>query len=385
MICTAKLKRLEQKSPPTDVAPPRREAKAAHWVKPTLVGEVRFAGWTRDGLLRHPAFIALRSDKPASQIVRELPEAPEICETEQGIAVKNNANLARETSKPAAKSPAGSIAIAGVTLSHPDKLLYPDRKVTKRDVAEYYQAVQEWMLPHVIDRPLALVRCPAGQSAKCFFQRNWSDTLPDSIGKVNIGEGKKKENHVAIHDLAGVISLVQISVLEIHTWNCASSDIEHPDQLIFDLDPGPMCRGSASSRPRARFIERSINFDFPQFLKTSGGKGLHITIPIEPNIEWDSAKGFCETIVKSLAQSSGLFVANMRKDLRGGKSLRGLPPQWARRHCGCALFHARRTGAPVSMPISWEELGKLSSAAHFTVETARRLSRKAKDRSLAGF
>lgn len=277
------------------------------------------------------------------------------------------------------KSPApGESSVAGVQLSHPDKVLYPESGVTKQDVAEYYAAVEQWMLPHVVERPLALVRCPNGLASKCFFQRNWSDTLPQAIDKVDVSNGKTKEWHVAVHDLAGIISLAQIGVLEIHTWNCRNKNVERPDQIIFDLDPGPNVTWKQIIEG-ARLLNRTLqSLRLPTFLKTSGGKGLHITIPIEPNLDWDSAKSFSETIAKSLVQKSDLFVANMRKDLRGGKIYVDYNRN-GRSATAVAPYSTRaRPGAAVSMPISWEELGKLKSADHFTVETARRYLDKRK-------
>jgi len=268
--------------------------------------------------------------------------------------------------------------VAGVHLSHPDKIFYADVGVTKHDVAAYYEAAAEYMLPHVADRPLALVRCPNGTATKCFFQRNWSPTLPKAVDKVDVSDGKKKETHVMVTDLAGIVSLVQIGVLEIHTWNCQKGRIENPDQLIFDLDPGPDVSWKqivAAARTVRKTLE---DLGLPTFLKTSGGKGLHITIPIEPNIDWDSAKRFCETIAQSLVKQSDVFVANMRKDLRGGKVYLDYHRN-GRSATAVAPYSTRaREGAPVSMPISWEELGKLPSANHFTVETAGRYLEKRK-------
>ena len=378
-----RLREIEQSNPPTDVPPPPRERRNAHWIKPTLVAEAKFTGWTRDGMLRHPVFVAFRSDKPASQIVREAPVKAEKVEAMiDSSRQKPRARVAAKTSGPSAKGGedkhSDQYSVADVTLTHPDKVFYPDTGTTKRDLADYYQYVQKWMLPHVVDRPLALVRCPDGLSSKCFFQRNWSETLPRAIDKIDIGESKTTEVHVAIHNLAGVISMAQIGVLEIHAWNCRNDDIERPDQLIFDLDPGP-------DLPWKRIVEaaRQLNrtlesLRLPTFLKTSGGKGLHITIPIERTIDWDSAKSFCETIAKSLAQKSDLFVANMRKDLRGGK----IYVDYNRNGRGAtavAPYSSRaRAGAPVAMPISWDELGKLKSADYFNVRTARRYLEKRK-------
>lgn len=138
--------------------------------------------------------------------------------------------------------------LASVKLTHPDKLLWSDEKVTKRNLAEYYDAVQEWMLPHVTDRPLALVRCPEGMGQKCFFQRNWSETLPAAIGKAEVGDGKKKEQHVTVHDLSGIISLVQIGVLEIHTWNCTVGGCPAPGSIDLRSRSGAGCSVEADRR-----------------------------------------------------------------------------------------------------------------------------------------
>ena len=268
--------------------------------------------------------------------------------------------------------------VAGVKLTHPDKVFYPETKTSKRNIAEYYQFAAQWLLPHVVDRPLALVRCPEGRARKCFFQRNWSSTLPKAIDQVDVSDGKKKEVHVGVHDLSGVVSLVQIGVLELHTWNCRSTNIEQPDQLIFDLDPGPDVKWERVIEAAQMVRQTLMKFNLPVYLKTSGGKGLHLTIPIEPNIGWDQAKSFCEAIAKDLVQQSDLFVANMRKDLRGGKVYIDYHRN-GRGATAVAPYSTRaREGAPVSMPISWKELGKLSSAAEFTVETVCRYLEKRK-------
>jgi bifunctional non-homologous end joining protein LigD len=347
-----------------------------HWVEPALVGEVRFAGWTRDGVLRHPAFIALRTDKPATEIVRETPMQPANGAARKKAAPgrKTGATNGKVSEKTAAdvQGSIPDVVIAGIKLSHPDKVFFPESKTTKRDLATYYELVTEWMMPQVVSRPLALVRCPEGRDKSCFFQRNWSATLPAAVDQVDVGDANKKEIHVGVHDLAGIVSLVQIGVLEMHTWNCRSKDIEHPDQLIFDLDPGPEVAWSQVIEAAIMVQKTLEKLHLPAFLKTSGGKGLHITIPITPNIAWDDAKSFCEAIAKDLAARSDLFVANMRKDLRKGKIYIDYHRN-GRGATAVAPYSTRaREGAPVSMPISWKELGKLDSAAHFTVESARR-------------
>jgi bifunctional non-homologous end joining protein LigD len=318
-------------------------------------------------------------------VVRELPVSPKKVEAmmkTDGKEQGKNGGKTKSRPKPTKsdQSENAKDSIAGVTLTHSDKVLYPEGGTTKWDVAEYYQSVQEWMLPHVVQRPLALVRCPGGLAAKCFFQRNWSDTLPPAVGKIDIGGGKKKEFHVTIDDLAGVISLTQISVLEIHTWNCRNDDIERSDQLIFDLDPGPDLPWKRVIEG-ARLLKSTLDFlRLPAFLKASGGKGLHITIPIKANIDWDSAKSFCQTIAKSLVEKSDLFVANMRKDLRGGKVYIDYNRN-GRSATAVAPYSTRaRAGAAVAMPISWEELGTLKSGDYFKVGmVSRYLDKRKKD------
>ena len=369
-------KAIGQKSTPTDDTPPARERKNAHWLKPKLVAEIRFTGWTPDGMLRHPAFIGIRADKHPGDVHREtaihidakkptkVPAAP----AEEGAGTTRKSKASK---KGVASSKDASVA--GVRLSHPDKVLYPDCGVTKRQLAEYYEAAAKWAVPHIAGRPLALKRCPGGAGEKCFFQRNYTDVMPKAIHGVDVSETKKPEPHITLDGLEGIISLVQLGVLEIHTWGCKNNDIEHPDQLIFDLDPAPDVKWK-TTMGAARILKKTLDgLKLPTFLKTSGGKGLHLTIPIKPNIDWDTAKDFTGTIVESLAKEHpDLFVANMRKDLRGGKIYIDYHRN-GRSATAVAPYSSRaREGAPVSMPISWEELGKLSSAAHFTVDTASR-------------
>jgi len=358
------LDKLARKTPPTDVDPPKREQRDAHWIEPKLVAEIKFAGWTRDGLLRQPAFVAFRSDKPADQIVREKPVKP--------------SKVRSAKNQPTAPVVESNGSVAGVKLTHPDKIFWADSKTTKQQLADYYLAAQEWMTPQVVGRPLALVRCPEGAGSKCFFQRNWSNTLPKAVGKIDVGEKGKHEEHVTVSNIAGIISLAQIGVLEIHTWNCTNDDIEHPDQLVFDLDPGPGVTWKQLIEA-ARTLNKTLEaLKLPTFLKTSGGKGLHLTIPIEPNVDWDRAKAFTETIAKSLVEKSDLFVANMRKDLRGGKVYIDYNRN-GRGATAVAPYSTRaRAGAPIAMPISWKELGKMKSANHFRVDTARRYLEKRK-------
>lgn len=202
--------------------------------------------------------------------------------------------------------------------------------------------------------------------------------MPGAIDKIEVGDGSKKEQHVTLHDLAGVISLVQISVLEIHCWNCTNEDIDHPDQLVFDFDPGPGVQWKRLIEAARELKKMLDSLKLPGFVKTTGGKGLHVVAPIEPNIDWTSAKSFCKTVAEAMARQSDAFVTNMRKDLRGGKIYIDFNRNDHFATAVAAYSTRGRPGAAVSMPIAWEDLGKLKSADQFTIENAAEHCRKRK-------
>ena len=218
-------------------------AKGVHWIRPDLVGEVAFTGWTQDGLLRHPAFQGLREDKPARQIRRERTQS-----------VAKTAN-AKPTQRSRRNSDEESIEIAGVKLSHPNRVLYPEQGITKRELAEYYEKIADRMLPHVSGRPLTLVRCPEGQQGECFYQRNAGAGTAPALRRSPLRAGKSVKNALVLDSLAGLIELVQMGVLEIHTWGSTAKRIERPDQLTFDFDPDP-ARAVENFAPGARRITR---------------------------------------------------------------------------------------------------------------------------------
>ena len=218
-------------------------------MKPELVGEVEFTEWTSDGRLRHPSFQGLREDKPAREVIREKPKSPAKGRTHNWQACKT-ATMATTPGKQqgprnrARESGAGKSSrqarttVAGVRLTHPDRVLYPEHGFTKHDLAEYYERVADWILPYVADRPLTLVRCPGGHTGECFFQKHLTGSLPDTLHGVTIKEKGKSEEYIGIDDVAGLISLVQMGVLELHPWPAREDNVERPDYLVFDLDPG---------------------------------------------------------------------------------------------------------------------------------------------------
>jgi bifunctional non-homologous end joining protein LigD len=351
--------------------PTAAERRGVTWVRPELVAEVEFTEWTDDGVLRHPSFQGLREDKPAKEVVRERPRTAGQAVENDPMAKKASAKK-RSTSKPASAKPNAetSGAVAGVTLTHPERVLYADAGITKLDLARYYEAVADWVLPYVINRPLTLVRCPDGAAGQCFYQKHWTPSLPKAVGFEKIKEKSATEPYVVIKDLAGLISLVQISVLELHPWGSRIDKLENPEHIVLDLDPGPGVDWKTVIQAAREIRGILEDLDLEAFVRTSGGKGLHVVVPLSRRNAWDEVETFAHNIAAGLALHGGeRYVANMRKELRKGKTY----VDYLRNQRGStavASYSSRnRPGAPVATPISWDELGKVKSADQFTIES----------------
>ena len=360
-----KLRALESSRPPFANPPRGSAARGVHWLKPKLVAEVEFAGWTKDAILRAPAFKGLRSDKPPEEIVRE------------------QAKPTPRRTEPAARTPPrgrprhdGEIEIAGVRITHPDRVLYGPLGITKADVARYYVSVADRMLPHVAGRPLTLLRCPEGAEKECFYQRHAAAHLPASIRRVEIDEKNKTAVYPAIDTLEGLIALVQFGVLEIHPWGARRNDLEHPDRLFFDLDPGPDVEWKALVETARLIREQLSAAGLRAFVKTTGGKGLHVVSPIAPTKPWSEVTEIARAVAHDLAgRFPERYVATSSKAVRGGKIFIDYLRN-ARSATAVAAYSTRaRPGAMVSAPLSWEELGKARPEA-FTVQSMARRLRK---------
>ena len=235
----------QDRSPFKNLSGTTGQARGVKWLKPRLVAEVEFSNWTDDRLLRHPSFQGLREDKPATEVVREEPisssEVKALAKQNPAKSPKNGRQKPRTVRKSTQRSSTelADANIAGVHLSHPDKLLYPEAGISKRDLADYYVAVAEWMLPHVANRPLAVVRCPEGRAGACFFQKHPGTGSSEQLRQVDVSSGAKPEYHLAVDDVGGLVALVQMGVLEIHAWGSQTQRLDRPDRLIFDLDPDP--------------------------------------------------------------------------------------------------------------------------------------------------
>jgi bifunctional non-homologous end joining protein LigD len=261
--------------------------------------------------------------------------------------------------------------VASVTITHPDRVLWPDGGITKIELAQYYGAIAPRLLKYAGNRPISLVRCPRGQGKQCFFQRHAGEGLGEHVHSVKVagrGDGKP---FIFIDDPTGLVSLVQMGTIELHAWNATVSDVKQPDQLIFDLDPaedvGWEAVKSAARQVRGGLRQRGLE----SFLKTTGGKGLHVVVPFAPGPGWDDAKGFARAFSNILAQAApDRYTINNRKDARKGlifiDYLRNDETASA-----VAPYSVRaRPGAPVSMPIEWTELARLTAGNAFTIRAA---------------
>jgi bifunctional non-homologous end joining protein LigD len=292
----------------------------------------------------------------------------------------------RGTAKPKSSSEQtaqgdGSVEVAGVRLSHPEKVLYREAGYTKLDLAHYYEHVARWMLPHVENRLLSLVRCPAGSGQKCFFQKHPGDGTPEVLRRFKVKEKSEVEEYLALNDLAGLISLVQMGVLEIHLWGSQADHFEKPDRLIFDLDPDPSVAWSqviVAAREVKLLLEE---LGLTSFVKTTGGKGLHVVIPIRRTLLWPEAKAFCRSVADLMvAAAPDRYIATMSKAKRKGKIF----VDYLRNDRGAtaiAPYSTRaRDGAPVSVPLTWDELSDQITSDHFTIANLpERLSKLRKD------
>ncbi len=328
------------------------EARQVRFVRPELVAEVDVRAWTADGLLRHASFKGLREDKPAREVVREQPP-----------------------SDPPAETRAGAIE-----LTHPDRLYWPDDGVTKQGLADYYAEVWPHMAPYIVDRALALVRCPDGIAGQKFFQKHAWKGMSSAIALLEDPK-EKGQPLISIRDLDGLTALVQMAVLEIHPWGSTVADWERPDTIVMDLDPGDNVSWEtvieAAQEVRGRLEEAGLT----SFVKTSGGKGLHVVAPVKPKADWPAVKAFTKGIADAMvADSPGRYVATIVKAKRTGKVL----IDYLRNQRGTTAIAAystrARPGAAVSMPLAWDELGPGIGPAHFTVANApARLAALARD------
>jgi bifunctional non-homologous end joining protein LigD len=353
-------------------SPKGHDAKGVHWVRPALVAEVEFGSWTDDGIVRHSSFHGLREDRAPRAVRREV-----ALQRAAGARTRSTgaADLPREVER---EAPPSRLEIR---LTHPDRVLYPENGITKRDLAQYYAAVADWILPHVVQRPLAIVRCPEGREGQCFFQKHVTSSMPNGVRGIDVQEHGKREMCLAIDDAAGLVGLAQMGCLEIHPWGSREDDLDLPDRFILDLDPGDGVPWRELVHAAREVRDRLESAGLQSFPRTTGGKGLHLVVPIQRGPRWHELKQAAQSFALALERrDSRRFIATSSKVKRAGR----IYIDYLRNERGAtaiASYSTRaRFGAPVATPIRWNELTPNLDPNEFNVETvSRRLFRLKSD------
>jgi bifunctional non-homologous end joining protein LigD len=349
--------------------PPDERRKNVFWVTPKIVIEAEYRGITHDGLLRQASFKDLREDKPAREVVRETPVATPPATAAQRQPVRKSASVKPAKAKSATAS-RSSAEVANVRLTHPDRVYWPDAGVTKEDLAEYYVSVWDVMAPHFVDRPLALVRGPEGIGGELFFQKHIAANVKSSPLRHTVAT--REHDVIAVEKLDDVIGLVQSGTLEIHVRGSKLGQLELCDRIVFDLDPGEGVSWQQIVAAAQEIRDRLNTLKLKSFAKLSGGKGIHVVMPID-GADWDTTKAFTARIVNAMAADSPkLYLAKMTKALRKGKIFIDYFRN-TREATSVAAYSTRaRPGAPVSAPLSWEQLGRTTGANEFTVPNLKK-------------
>lgn len=349
----AELEPLATETPPVDV--PRSARRNAQWVRPELVAEIAYGELTAGGILRHASFIGMRRDKPASKV-----EA--------------------ETAQPAPPQ-------TTVKISNRERIVFPESGITKGDLADYVQHMSGLILATAAGRPLSLVRCPEGRAKQCFFQRHGADNLGEDIRSLPVkGKDGKTRAYLYVEDATGLMETIQMGTIELHGWGAKADAIETPDRMIFDLDPD-VGLGFDAVRSAARDIRKHLSdLGLVSFAMLSGGKGIHVIVPLTPGAEWPAISDFAERFAKAIAaQAPDRYVATMSKAKRKGRIF----IDWLRNQRGSTAilpYSARaRPGAPVAAPISWAELDDISCGGQFSLSDAELLIERANGADLAGW
>jgi len=341
-----RLEEIRIDAPPLDRALPADSRRNVRWVKPKLVADVEIRGWTTDGIARHAVFKGLRHDKVASEVVRAVP------------AVKTN-----------------SASVLPVNLTHPDRVLWPDVGITKQGLADFYAEIWPWIAAHVVGRPLALVRCPGGVEEACFFQKHAWAGIGESI--IRARDPDDGEELLALDNVEGLLSLVQASVLEIHVWGAKLGNIDKPDGITFDLDPDSALEWTDVVAAAFEVRDRLAKAGLSSLVKTTGGKGLHVYVPLKPHADWVAAKEFARTLAQAMSKDSPRkYLVTASKKARSGRIFVDYLRN-ARGATAVVAYSARaRAGATVSTPLDWSELGPDIHSDRFTISNLlHRLSR----------
>lgn len=345
-----RLDALVQKAPPFAELP-RDVRQAAIWVKPELVAQVAFTGWTNDNLIRQSSFKSLREDKPAAEVVREFAMA--------GNASSSQADPRASSVGKQVNPKVGPKQNIVLGLTNPRKILDEESGMTKQELAEYYLAVAERMLPHVSDRPLSVLRCPDGIGKQAFFQKHVSAGLPNGVHTVSIANKKtgKHEEFLTLNSGEGLVGMAQMGVLEIHPWGSKNDAVDMPDRIIFDLDPDEAISWNTLADAAQELRLRLKQLKLASYVKSTGGKGLHVVAPIEPEYAWPVIKQLSHRVALKMEKDNpSLYTANMLKAVRRNRIYLDYLRN-DREATAIAPFSTRaRPGVPVAVTLDWKEL-----------------------------
>ncbi len=364
-----RLEPLRVEGPRVEQVPPEMR-RGVQWVEPELVCEVEFLSWTRDNILRQPSFEGLREDKNPKDVARErasvlarTKDSPrKTVERKKSVPIRNNNT------------------VAGIAISHASRIVFPDIGATKLDVARYYEAVGDVMFSQLRDRPLSLLRCPEGVAGTCFFQKHFGWNELPSLARVSLQERKGKVDYLIVRTARDLVELAQHGIVELHPWGCRADDLDRPDRLIFDLDPDPSVGWDRVVDTALALKQNLEALGLISFAKTTGGKGLHLVVPLQRKATWTELKEFARAFAEAVVDAApSMFTANPLKRLREGKIF----VDYLRNDKGStavAPYALRaRAGAPVAFPVPWSEVTRKLDPGRFTIATVPALISKRED------
>ncbi|HVV40143.1 MAG TPA: DNA ligase D [Nitrobacter sp.] len=355
-----------------------------HWLKPELVAEIEFAGWTNDGMVRQAAFKGLRADKPAREVKAERPTHKPVPRLDAQAAARSHTDTTRSR-QPRAPATRDRATVRGIAISKPDKALWPDAgdgaPVTKRDLAEYMETIGDWMIPHIQGRPCSILRAPDGIDGEKFFQRHAMPGMSDLVTEARVSGDRKP--YLQLDSVEALIAVAQIGGIELHPWNCAPEEYETPGRLVFDLDPAPDVDFDSVVVAAKDMKDRLEALGLAPFCKTTGGKGLHVVAPLSTAAKdaatWKQAKMFAQLICEQMADDApDKYLVNMSKKKREGKIFLDYLRNDTKSTAVAPLSPRARPGATVSMPLNWPQVKAGLDPKRFTLRTAPGLLKKSK-------